>query len=113
MADDCIFCNIANKTIHSDIIYEDDKLLVVRDVLPRAPVHLLVITKAHIPSVNELTDADAGLAGAMLLLARDQAKKQGISDKGYRLIFNVGKDGGQTVQHLHLHLKGGKPLSEF
>jgi histidine triad (HIT) family protein len=112
MADDCVFCNIANRTIASDIVYEDDKFMVVRDVLPQAPVHLLIIPKAHIPSVNELSAGDATMVGSMVLLARDQAQKQGIADTGYKLVFNVGKHGGQTVHHLHLHLKGGKQLGE-
>lgn len=112
MADDCVFCNIANRTITSDIVYEDEKFMVVRDVLPQAPVHLLVIPKVHIPSVNDLSPDHAGLVGSMILLARDQAEQQGIAEAGYKLVFNVGKDGGQTVRHLHLHLKGGKLLAE-
>jgi len=112
MAEDCIFCNIANKTIGADILYEDDDLMVVRDILPKAPVHVLVIPKAHIPSVNELDDAHISIAGKMILVARDQARKHGVAESGYKLIFNTGADGGQTVKHLHLHLKGGKPLGE-
>lgn len=112
MADDCIFCNIANKTIAAGIVYEDDQLMVVQDILPKAPVHLLVIPKAHIASVNDLDAEHIGIVGKMVLLAKDQARSHGVADSGYKLIFNVGPDGGQTVQHLHLHLLGGKPLGE-
>lgn len=112
MVDDCIFCNIATKTVGADIVFEDDELMVVQDILPKAPVHLLVIPKIHIVSVNELDDAHIGIAGKMILTARDQARSHDIADSGYKLIFNVGADGGQTVKHLHLHLLGGKPLGE-
>lgn len=112
MNEDCIFCNIASKTIGADIVYEDDDMMVVQDILPKAPVHLLIIPKMHIASVNELDDAHAAIAGRMILLARDQARTHGISDSGYKLIFNVGHDGGQTVKHLHLHLLGGRALGE-
>lgn len=112
MSEDCIFCNIANKTIGSSILYEDDELMVVQDILPKAPVHLLVIPKIHIASVNELDDAHIEIAGKMILVARDQARQHGVAESGYKLVFNTGPDGGQTVKHLHLHLKGGKPLGE-
>ncbi len=110
MSDDCIFCNIANKTIGADVVYEDDQLMVVRDILPKAPVHLLVIPKIHIPSVNELDQPHVDVVGKMILAARDQANKNGVAESGYKLVFNTGPDGGQTVKHLHLHLLGGKPL---
>lgn len=112
MPDDCIFCNIANKTIGSDILSEDNDLMVVQDILPRAPVHVLVIPKEHIVSVNELDEAHISVVGKMVLTARDYAKSRGIAESGYKLIFNTGPDGGQTVKHLHLHLLGGKPLGE-
>jgi histidine triad (HIT) family protein len=112
MAEDCIFCNIASKTIGADILAENDDIMVVRDILPKAPVHLLIIPKAHTASVNELDDAHVAIVGQMVLTARDQAKEHGIAESGYKLIFNTGPDGGQTVKHLHLHLIGGKPLGE-
>src|SRR6185369_15473634 len=110
--DDCIFCNIANKTIAAGIVYEDDQIMVVQDILPKAPVHLLVIPKAHIASLNDLDDAHMDIVAKMIMVARDQARSHGIADSGYKLTFNVGPDGGQTVKHLHLHLRGGKPLGE-
>ena len=112
MTEDCIFCNIASKTIGADIVAEDADLMVVQDILPKAPVHLLVIPKTHIASVNELDDAHVDIAGKMILIARDQARSHGIAESGYKLIFNTGPDGGQTVKHLHLHLLGGKALGE-
>lgn len=110
--DDCVFCNIINKTIESKIEFEDDKLIVIRDILPKAPVHLLVIPKKHILSVNHVGEADEPMVGEMIFVARQMAEKFGISETGYKLIFNVGRDGGMVVSHLHLHLMGGKNLGE-
>jgi len=112
MNDDCVFCNIANHTMTSTIIKEDDELMVIKDILPKAPVHLLVIPKKHIPSVTDLGDADSDLVGKMILAAKKVAEEQGVAQSGYKLIFNVGKHGGQIVPHLHLHLLGGKQLPE-
>jgi histidine triad (HIT) family protein len=112
MPEDCIFCNIVSKTIAANILVEDNDLMVIQDILPKAPVHVLVIPKSHIASVNELDEAHINVVGKMILTARDFARSHGIADSGYKLIFNVGPDGGQTVKHLHLHLLGGKPLGE-
>jgi len=112
MPEDCIFCNIVNKTIGSDILFEDNDLMVIQDILPKAPVHVLIIPKEHIASVNELDEAHISIVGKMVMAAREHAKSRGIADSGYKLIFNIGPDGGQTVKHLHLHLLGGKPLGE-
>ena len=109
--DDCVFCNLATHTIAGDIISENDQLMVVKDILPKAPVHLLVIPKNHVESVNDLTEQDSALIGNMVLMGKKVANDHGVSDSGYKLIFNVGKEGGQTVKHLHLHLLGGKQLS--
>ena len=111
-AEDCIFCNIANKTIAADILHENDAVIVIRDILPKAPVHVLVVPKIHIPSINAVTSEHRELIGDMVLMAQAEAARQGIADSGYKLIFNVGKDGGQTVKHIHLHLLGGKQLDE-
>ncbi len=110
--DDCVFCNIANKTIESKIELETENLLVIRDILPKAPVHLLVIPKKHIVSVGHLQAEDANLIGNMIMSAKEMAEKFGVSETGYKLIFNVGRDGGMIVPHLHLHLLGGKDLGE-
>lgn len=110
--EDCIFCNIAKKAIKADVVFENDQLMVVNDILPEAPVHFLVIPKAHISSVNALSPEDRMLVGDMVMAAQAQAVKQGVTDSGYRLVINVGKDSGGTIDHLHLHLLGGKYLGD-
>lgn len=94
----------------SEIIYEDDKVVVFKDVEPKAPVHLLIVPKKHISSINNLESEDKELIGELFLVARNIAKKQNVAETGYRLSFNVGKGAGQTVNHLHLHLMGGAKL---
>lgn len=106
----CLFCKIINKELTSAIIYEDDKFLAIKDIFPKAPLHLLVIPKRHIISVNYLEPEDKELIGGLILLAKKIAKEQGTAESGYRLSFNIGKDSGQTVDHLHLHLMGGGGL---
>jgi histidine triad (HIT) family protein len=110
--DDCIFCNIIAKQIPSEIMYEDDRVIVIKDIFPKAPVHLLVLSREHIPSITDLEARHEALLGHMILVAKDTAAKQGIAENGYKLIFNVGKHGGQVVHHIHLHLLGGKQLGE-
>ncbi|OGZ23439.1 MAG: histidine triad nucleotide-binding protein [Candidatus Nealsonbacteria bacterium RIFCSPLOWO2_01_FULL_41_9] len=110
MEKDCLFCKIINKELPSAVVYEDDKFLVIKDIFPKAPIHLLVIPKEHIISVNYLESKDKELIGELVLLAKSVAKKQGTAESGYRLVFNVGKDSGQTVDHLHLHIMGGEKL---
>jgi len=107
---DCIFCKIANKEISSEIVYEDNEVIAFKDIKPVAPVHLLIITKKHIPSVDHLEAEDKELIGSLFLVARKIAREQGVAETGYRLVFNVGPDAGQTVDHLHLHLIGGHKL---
>ena len=107
---DCLFCKIINKELPSTIVYEDDKFLAIKDIFPKAPVHILVIPKRHIASVNHLKPEDKDLTGELILLAKSIAKGQGIADSGYRLSLNAGKDSGQTIDHLHLHLMGGGKL---
>ncbi len=108
--DECVFCKIVNKEIPAEIIHEEEGILAFKDLKPVAPVHLLIIPKKHIPSVNHLEGEDSELIGKLFLVAQKLAKKYEIDKSGYRLIFNVGKDAGQTVDHLHLHLIGGKRL---
>ena len=110
--DDCVFCNIVNKTISSQILFESDSLIVIKDILPKAPVHLLVIPKKHIESVSHLDQADSGLVSEMVMTAKKMAEQFGIGETGYKLVFNVGRDGGMVIPHLHLHLLGGKKLGE-
>ncbi|MCL0056736.1 histidine triad nucleotide-binding protein [Dehalococcoidia bacterium] len=106
----CIFCKIINKEIPADIVYQDDEIIAFKDIAPVAPVHLLIIPKKHILSVNNLELEDKELIGRLFLTARKIAKEQGVSETGYRLVINIGKDAGQTIDHLHLHLLGGKKL---
>jgi len=108
----CIFCKIINKEIPSEIIYEDDNFLAFKDIHPIAPVHVLIIPKNHIETINDLKNEDGELMGKMIIAARDIAKKQGIADNGYKLLFRVGQHGGQEVEHIHLHLIGGAKLHE-
>ena len=108
----CLFCKIINKELPSTIVHEDDKFLAIKDIFPKAPLHLLVIPKRHIVSINHLESADKELIGELIWLAKAIAQDQDTAESGYRLSFNIGKDSGQTVDHLHLHLmgKGKLPL---
>lgn len=108
---DCIFCQIAARTIPTTVVYEDDELLAFPDIHPKAPVHLLIIPKNHLlASAADMTDRDVPLLGRMVLTAKKLADQQGIAELGYRLTFNVRHHGGQEVDHIHLHLLGGRPL---
>jgi len=106
--EDCLFCKIAAKELPSTIFYEDDNFLVIKDINPQAPIHLLIITKKHIQSVDHLAKDDKELIGEMIFVAQQVARDQGINQVGYKLGFNVGKGGGQLIPHLHLHLLGDK-----
>ena len=110
MADETIFSEIIRHEIPSDIRYQDDDITVFADIAPKAKVHLLIVPNRVIPSVNELEDGDAALIGKMVLTAKRIAKEMGFAENGYRLVINCGKDGGQEVPHLHLHLLGGEKL---
>ncbi len=107
-----IFSKIIRKEIPADILYEDEVAIAFKDVHPIAPVHILIIPKKPIVSISTMEDEDASLVGHMFLVARDLAKNLNISDKGYKLLIRVGRDGGQEIGHLHLHLVGGARLSE-
>ncbi len=109
---DCIFCKIANKEMDSEIVYEDDNFIAFKDISPRAPIHVLVVPKKHIASVNHLKEEHKELIGSMFLVAQKVVEQLGIRDKGYKLAFNVGKDGGQIVDHLHLHVLGGWKMKQ-
>jgi len=104
---DCIFCKIANKKQPTDFLYEDDQLVVFKDINPSAPVHLLIVPKKHIDSINHLTEEDRELISQIIVVAKEMAQEQGIAESGYKLIFNVERGGGQLVDHVHLHLMGG------
>lgn len=107
-----VFTKIINKEIPADILYEDDDVMAFRDIRPLAPVHILVIPKREIASVNDLLPEDALLAGKLILVARDVATRLNISEKGYKLLLRVGRDGGQEIPYIHLHLIGGARLHE-
>ncbi|MFH1656873.1 MAG: histidine triad nucleotide-binding protein [bacterium] len=107
---DCVFCKIANKEINAEIISEDDNFVVFKDINPKAPVHLLIIPKTHTGSANTLVLKDKETISGIILKAKEIAEKVGVSESGYRLIFNIGKDAGMEVDHLHLHLLAGKQL---
>ncbi|OQX01014.1 histidine triad nucleotide-binding protein [Candidatus Parcubacteria bacterium A4] len=106
---DCIFCKIANKEIPSRAVYEDSELFAFKDINPKAPIHILIVPKKHIASVNELRSEDEALAGKMILAAKKIAEEQGVKEKGYKLLINVGKGAGQIVEHIHLHFLSGWP----
>ena len=108
---DCIFCKIAQKALPTHVIFENDELLAFHDQNPQAPVHVLIIPKRHINSVNETDTTDALLLGNMILTAKHVAEIQGMQHDGYRLIFNINQNGGQTVYHIHLHLLGGRRMT--
>ena len=104
-----IFKKIIDKEIPARIVYEDDRCLAFHDVAPQAPTHVLVIPKKEIASLDDLTDGDAELIAHIYLVIRDLARELGL-DRGYRVVANCGPDGGQSVDHLHFHLLGGRPL---
>ena len=106
----CVFCQIANKEIPAKFIFENDSLMAFNDLHPVAPVHVLIVPKRHISTVNDITTNDELLLGEMVLLAKQIAKDNGIASGGYKLIFNCGENGGQVVKHIHLHLVGGEKI---
>jgi histidine triad (HIT) family protein len=106
----CIFCKIAAGEVPSDIVYQDEDIVVFPDINPLTPVHLLVITREHIPSLAAMTDDEMPLIGKMFRAANHVAREQGIAGSGYRLTINSGADAGQLVAHLHAHLMGGRRL---
>jgi histidine triad (HIT) family protein len=105
----CIFCRIAAGEIPATVVTQDDELLAFRDINPVAPTHILVIPRRHIASVNALEDSDEALMGRMTLMARSVAIEEGLSS-GYRLVMNTGRDGGQSVDHVHMHVLGGRAM---
>ena len=106
---DCLFCKIIEGEIPSQCLYEDDKIYVFKDIDPQAPVHFLVIPKKHIDSLDTMADDDSELIGYVFKKIRDLAKEQGLKD-GYRVVNNIGEDGGQSVKHMHFHVLGGRSL---
>ncbi len=109
---DCIFCQIVEGKIPSDTVYQDEEIIAFRDINPKAPVHIVIIPRKHIPSLDQLKESDSALVGRMVAVANKLAEDEGVADKGYRVVINCGKEGGQLVPHLHLHLVGGRQLSD-
>ena len=112
MDKNCIFCKIASGDIPKEYRYEDELIVAFDDVTPLAPVHVLIIPRKHIPSIDDLKEEDEILAGRMVLVAQKIARNMEIANDGYKLLFRVKKYGGQEVDHIHMHLIGGAPLSE-
>jgi histidine triad (HIT) family protein len=110
---ECIFCKIVAGEIPSSKVLENDEVLAFRDIRPQAPVHTLVIPRAHHPSMAALAEADPRLASAVLAGAAAVARTEGIADSGYRMIVNTGPDAGMEVPHAHVHVLGGKPLGRM
>jgi histidine triad (HIT) family protein len=106
----CLFCKIITGKIPSEIVYKDKDVVAVKDINPAAPVHILVVPVRHIASLAAMTEQDTALVGKMTAVANKVAKDLGVAETGYRLIINSGPDGGQEVQHLHMHLIGGRKL---
>jgi histidine triad (HIT) family protein len=107
METDCIFCNIAQEKTSTELLYKNKNLVVFKDIKPHAPVHLLIVPKQHIRSINDLTEADMPLVSELIQAAKNMAIEVGVRESGYKLVFNVERGGGQMVFHLHLHLIGG------
>ncbi|HEX5724547.1 MAG TPA: histidine triad nucleotide-binding protein [Longimicrobiaceae bacterium] len=109
--EDCIFCRIVRGEIPSPRVREGEAWIAIRDINPAAPVHVLVIPREHVESVAHLGDGDVELAGRLLVAAGEVARQEGVAESGYRVVVNTGREGGQTVPHLHLHVIGGRQLT--
>lgn len=108
---DCIFCKIASGDIPGDVVYQDDRVIAVNDIDPKAPVHILIMPKTHIPSLNEIDESNKDILAHILTVAANLAKTKGVAEKGYRVVNNCGVQGGQSVEHIHFHLLGGRSLT--
>ncbi|ESS73879.1 HIT family hydrolase, diadenosine tetraphosphate hydrolase [Methyloglobulus morosus KoM1] len=105
---DCLFCKMVAGDIKPDVVYENEAILAFRDINPQAPVHILIIPKSHITTLNDLNDVQLG--GQILQVAVELAEQEGLTEDGYRTVFNCNRNGGQAVYHLHLHLLGGRQM---
>jgi histidine triad (HIT) family protein len=111
MMSDCIFCKIVNKQVPAAIVFENENVLAFRDIRPKAPTHILIIPKRHIPTVNDILPEDGALIGEIFQVAKTIAQQEKIQNNGYRLVMNCNRDGGQEVYHIHLHLLGGRRMN--
>ena len=112
MASDCVFCRIVAGKIPSEIVHQDEALLAFRDIEPQAPKHIIIIPKTHITSLAEVTTEQQEILSRLMILAQKLAEDEGIARSGYRVVINCGSQGGQVIPHLHLHLIGGRKLSD-
>ncbi len=110
--EDCIFCKIADGTIPSKKVYEDTDVVAFDDIHPMAPVHVIIIPKRHIPTIMDLTKADTNSLASMFKAVQEVARVKGINERGFRVVINCNKEGGQIIFHLHLHLLGGMKLKD-
>lgn len=108
---DCLFCRIVAGEIPATRVHDDELVIAIRDIAPRAPTHILLMPRRHIPSAADLVEADGPLLGRMFAVAANLARTEGIAEAGYRLVSNVGQWGGQSVDHLHIHLMGGRSFT--
>jgi histidine triad (HIT) family protein len=111
VAEGCLFCGIADGRIPSRQVHADDVVVAFHDIAPKAPLHVLVIPRVHIASAADLAERDGPLLGRMFAVAAEVARREGVAEAGYRIVSNVGADGGQSVDHLHLHVMGGRPFT--
>jgi histidine triad (HIT) family protein len=111
MPSDCLFCRIIAGELPSSLVHSDESVFAIRDIAPQAPTHVLVLARKHVASVADLTAADQALVGKLFTAAAETAKREGIAEGGYRLVVNTGRDAGQTVDHLHVHMLGGRHMS--
>ncbi|HEY6106768.1 MAG TPA: histidine triad nucleotide-binding protein [Anaeromyxobacteraceae bacterium] len=107
---DCLFCKIAAKAVPAALVHEDDEVVAFDDIQPQAPVHVLVVPKRHIPSLNDLAPEDQSVAGKLFRVAASIARARGVAESGWRAVVNTNREGGQIVFHVHLHLLGGRPM---
>ena len=108
--DECLFCKMVAGDIPTEVIYQDEDVFAFRDINPQAPVHVLIIPKCHISTLNDLTPDDASLIGKLSLAAAKIAEKEGVAESGYRTLINTNREGGQVVFHIHMHLMGGRRM---
>ncbi len=111
MLADCIFCKIIKGEIPSEKVYENENVIAFKDINPAAPVHILIIPRKHISSINDIEEMDSNIIGEIFLAAKEIARQLGIAEDGYRVVSNCGEKAGQTVMHLHYHLIGGRSLT--
>lgn len=111
MAENCLFCKIRDEQIPAEIVYRDQEILAFKDINPAAPIHILFIPTAHIPTLNDLDEEESSVVGKIYLKIKEVAERLGLAEKGYRVVANCNADGGQQVFHIHFHLLGGRGLS--